>query len=216
MPELTADQDTEKFVALCVPLTGFTAFDLYATGMAGLYLATARKQVGADRFGAFLSAWREAHDKGTPPEQLPPVHREVARAVTYLWYTGSWPRIAPEAHALLRRETANTEVMASADSYPEGLVWRAFNGHANGSKPPGFGTWSMKPPVVATEAQIRAALKAANAPGSPDPAPAPPTPAGPGGVEPHLLPGFRPSPSVPPSEVPRAAAPPEHKQVSDR
>ncbi len=198
---MTVDHDTQEFVTLCVPLTGFPAYDLHGTGMAELYLDTARGQVGAERFAAFLAAWRAAVGKGAGPDTLSPVHREVARAVTYLWYTGAWPRLAPAAHAELRRQMANTEFMASAGSYPEGLVWRTFNGHPGGAKPPGYATWAMKPPPVATEAQIRAALRTSQAASPPVS----------GEVPPHLLPGFRSAPSVSPSEVPRAAEPARHK-----
>ncbi|MFV2176043.1 hypothetical protein ACFHW2_17630 [Actinomadura sp. LOL_016] len=148
--------DTHEFVRLCVPLTGFAEFDLYGTGMAQLYLDTAREQVGERALTEFLDAWRAAVEAGAGAELLSPTQLEIARAVTYLWYTGAWPRLAPAAHADLRREKANTEFVAASESYVEGLVWRTFHGHPAGAKPPGYGTWSVRPPRPSTLAELRA------------------------------------------------------------
>jgi hypothetical protein len=110
--------------------------------MADLYLTTARDQVGATVLDAVLSAVEQDLDA------LSGTELEVARALTYLWYTGAWPRLAPEAHGLLRREAANVEFIVSPDAYTEGLVWRTFNGHPAGAKAPGFATWALKPPPL--------------------------------------------------------------------
>ena len=209
---IPADPELRRFVELSMPLTGFATYDLHGTGMARLYLDTARRQLGPGHLTAFLDAWQRA--LGTPegPKKLSPLHREIARAVTYLWYTGGWPRLAPAAHAALRREVPNTESVASPSSYPEGLVWRAFAGHPAGAKPPGFGTWAQEPPELPTEEEIREELRAA----AEDPAVqavyAPPAyrsllPSG--SVPAHLMPGPRLSRAVPPSAVPAAAPPPD-------
>ena len=131
-----------RFAQRCAVLTGFELYDLLATGMADLYLATARDQVGATVLGKVLSVVDQ--DLGS----LSGTELEVARALTYLWYTGAWPRLAPEAHGLLRREAANIEFIVSPDAYTEGLVWRTFNGHPAGAKAPGFATWALKPPPL--------------------------------------------------------------------
>ncbi|MFJ8085850.1 hypothetical protein ACIQ6Y_35405 [Streptomyces sp. NPDC096205] len=216
-PPPTTDPDLRRFVEQSTSMTGFATYDLYGTGMAQLYLDTARHQVGgAARFKAFLDAWQQSSD-GDGTAALTPVDREIARAVTYLWYTGAWPRLAPAAHAALRREMPNTEFVASVSSYPEGLVWRAFAGHPAGAKPPGFGTWAEEPPELPTEEEIREELLAvavedpsvetaakattyaatafaADLPGD--------------GVPAHLLPGVRLSRGMTPSAVPAAAAQP--------
>ncbi len=131
-----------QFAQRCAALTGFEPYDLLATGMADLYLETARDQVGATVVDAVLDAVDQ------DPNALSGTELEVARALTYLWYTGAWPRLAPEAHGLLRREAANVEFVVSPDAYPEGLVWRTFNGHPAGAKAPGFATWALKPPPL--------------------------------------------------------------------
>jgi len=134
-----------RFAELSTILTGFEAYDLLATGMADLYLAAARNQVGAAVVEAVLDTVE--HDL----DSLSGTDLEVARALTYLWYTGAWPMLAPEAHGLLRREAANVEFVVSPDAYTEGLVWRTFNGHPAGAKAPGFATWALKPPPLSGE-----------------------------------------------------------------
>ena len=131
-----------RFAQRCAVLTGFEPYDLLATGMADLYLETARDQVGATVVDVVLNAVDQ------DPNALSGLELEVARALTYLWYTGAWPRLAPEAHGLLRREAANVEFVVSPDAYTEGLVWRTFNGHPAGAKAPGFATWALKPPPL--------------------------------------------------------------------
>lgn len=131
-----------RFAELGAVLTGFEPFDLLATGMADLYLATARHQVGV----AVLDAVLAVVDRD--PDVLSGTDLEVARALTYLWHTGAWLRLAPEAHGLLRREVPNVEFVVSPEGYTEGLVWRTFNGHPAGAKAPGFATWALKPPPL--------------------------------------------------------------------
>ncbi|MEU5534613.1 hypothetical protein [Streptomyces sp. NPDC020362] len=209
---IPADPELRRFVELSMPLTGFATYDLYGTGMARLYLDTARRQLGAGPLAAFLDAWQQA--LGTPegPMRLSPLNREIARALAYLWYTGGWPRLAPAAHAALRRELPNTESVASPGSYPEGLVWRTFAGHPSGAKPPGFGTWALKPPDLPTEQEIREELQAAAEDPSAQTACAPAAylpQVATGSVPAHLLPGPRASRGVAPSAVPAAAPPPD-------
>ncbi|MGW1376242.1 hypothetical protein ACWD6P_18495 [Streptomyces sp. NPDC002446] len=196
--------ELSDFVAYCVPLTGFAAFDLHATGMARLYLDTARRQVGDAQFATFWTKWKEAVGHGQGPQALDPPYREVARALIYLWYTGAWPRLAPVAHAALRRELANTESVASPSAYVEGLVWRTFHGHPAGAKPPGFGTWAVKPPAPTwqTAGQLNTDLGIADVPyrtGLADEV-------APGEIPDELIPGHRPGRHIPPSAVPTAAA----------
>ncbi|MGH3931566.1 MAG: hypothetical protein ACRDTF_16525 [Pseudonocardiaceae bacterium] len=135
-------EEGRRFAELSTILTGFELYDLLATGMADLYLATARNQVGTAVLDRVLSVVEEDLDS------LSGTDLEVARALTYLWYTGAWPQLAPEAHGLLRREAANVEFVVSPDAYTEGLVWRTFNGHPAGAKAPGFATWALKPPPL--------------------------------------------------------------------
>jgi hypothetical protein len=202
-----ADAQLLRFVRLSMPLTGFPIYDLYGTGMARLYLDTALSQVGSPQVEEFLDAWERALRANDPLAELSPLHREIARAVVYLWYTGSWPRLAPAAHAALRRQVPNDEFVASPSSYPEGLVWRAFGAHPAGAKPPGFGTWADPPVTLPTEEEIREELQAGG-----ESAEAPLTIAAyradlsADNMPAHLLPGTRRSRLVPPSAVQSAAS----------
>lgn len=208
-----ADAAEQNFVKLCVPLTGFAAYDLNGTGMARLYLATAAEQLGGQdgaHLNEFLQEWAEVYGQGHGPDRLSARNREIARALVYLWYTGAWPRLAPAVHGALRREVPNKEFMASPASYAEGLVWRAFGGHPGGAKPPSFGTWRVEPGPLPALADISTELITADPPAQGAPAPryessaygAEPA----GGEVPHRqLPGQRASRGISPSAVPPAA-----------
>ena len=137
--------DAHQFVALSVLLTGFPRYDLYATGMAQTYLDTVRAQIGAEQYDGFVAAVGQV---GHPGLVVDPTQLEIACAVTYMWYTGAWPRLAPAAHAALRRQVANVEFVVSPEAYTEGLVWRTFGGHPSGAKPPGYATWALAPPAL--------------------------------------------------------------------
>lgn len=146
-----------RFVDYSVDLTGFTRFDLYATGMAELYHDTTLQQLGLSDWEVLIGG----PDAGAPRLAVSAATRlEAERAITYLWYTGAWPRIAPAAHAELRRQKANIEFVVSPDAYTEGLVWRAFGGHPSGAKPPGFGTWSDSPARLPDLDEITAGIEA--------------------------------------------------------
>ncbi|TVL90845.1 hypothetical protein [Streptomyces sp. SAJ15] len=144
-PEASAD--AEGFVRISAHLTGFRPFDLHATGMARPYLDTVLAQVGRPHFDRFV---RALVDAGRDPARIEDeTCREIARAITYLWYLGSWPRLPRSVHAALEREVANVEFVVSPQAYTEGLVWRTFGGHPPGAKPPGFGTWADPPHLEA-------------------------------------------------------------------
>ena len=109
--------DVQGFVERCVALTGFSEFDLHATGMAGLYLKTARERVGHDRFEEFLAALAEKKGAWLHPDDLTPTDREIARAVVYLWYTGAWPSLAKAVHTELWGKADHSE--ESAEPRPD-------------------------------------------------------------------------------------------------
>ncbi|MFI0405785.1 hypothetical protein [Actinomadura sp. 3N508] len=200
-------EDVSAFVELSEVLTGFSRFDLRGTGMAELYLDTVKRQIGTSGYGALIAilaaAPRESPGWDERPELL-----EAARAIAYLWYTGAWPRLAPAAHAALRRQMANEEFVVSPSSYTEGLVWRTFHGHPAGAKPPGFGTWSMAPPPVPPIEEIFDELE-------PDFAGRPAVftaPVSVSDIDPSMLPGLAPERYVTPSAQPRAAASPTRQE----
>ncbi|WP_369148384.1 hypothetical protein [Streptomyces sp. R44] len=109
--------ETQRFTALSARLTGFDAGDLAATGLVEAYRAVAAERLGADRYAQLLREPPDARDV-----------REAARAVTYLWYTGSWPGPSP--------------TLVSPRGYAEGLVWKAAGLTAPATAPGGYGSWA--------------------------------------------------------------------------
>ncbi|MFJ4770590.1 hypothetical protein ACIP88_15965 [Streptomyces uncialis] len=113
----------QDFVALSAELTGFTAEELYATGLVTEYRDLVAREAGPDNYARLV---------GGEPHTVP----ELVRAMTRLWYTGSWPGLRGGAGPYL----------VSARAYAEGLVWRAAGTPAPGTTAPGFGSWSAPPP----------------------------------------------------------------------
>ncbi|GAA2148948.1 hypothetical protein GCM10009760_41610 [Kitasatospora kazusensis] len=143
-PPAPPAEDVDRFVALSVPLTGFDTFELYGTGMAECYLRATVEQLGEQAYRQFQGALAAV---GLDPAQLTdPVDRDIARAVTHLWYLGIWPPLSADVHAELRRQMANTAFTVAPEAYVQGLVWQTFHGHPQGAKAPGFGTWAVPPP----------------------------------------------------------------------
>jgi hypothetical protein len=134
----------DGFIKISALLTGFDAFELHSTGMAELYLRTVTGQIGADGYTALVLALQKAELDPNAIEDE--VHRDLARAVTHLWYLAEWPPLEPSVHTRLGRQIANGSFIAAPQAYPEGLVWRTFGGHPSGAKAPGFGTWAAPPP----------------------------------------------------------------------
>ncbi|MFI0484404.1 hypothetical protein [Actinomadura sp. 9N215] len=195
-------EDVARFVEISEVLTGFSRYDLRGTGMAELYLDTVRRQIGASHYDALLAILAES-PVTDPDWQAHPALLEAARAIVYLWYTGAWPRMAPAAHAALRRQMANEEFVVSSSAYTEGLVWRTFHGHPAGAKPPGYGTWSMAPPPVPPIDEILDELE----PDFTGRHAVFTTPVSVSDIDPSMLPGLAAERYVAPSAQPRAAQP---------
>uniref|UniRef100_UPI002F908C4F hypothetical protein n=1 Tax=Streptomyces sp. NBC_01001 TaxID=2903713 RepID=UPI002F908C4F len=117
--------ETHRFTALSVRLTGFDGAALEATGLTDTYRAVAAEQLGAGPYARLLHELRE------PDDSMDDDLREAARAVTYLWYTGSWPGRPP--------------LTVSSRAYAEGLVWKAAGLKAPATDPEGYGSWAGTP-----------------------------------------------------------------------
>lgn len=100
------------------PLQAFLAFSAELTGFdTGTLLATGL----AERYHAL--AQRDLGDDGIAD----PAH---APALIRLWYLGFWQ-----------------ETLVEPEAYREGLLWRAAGANPPGSRPPGYGTWALEPPL---------------------------------------------------------------------
>lgn len=115
--------ETVPFTTLSARLTGFDTADLAATGLTDVYRAVASERLGALRYARLLSEVREDPDTVMDGEL-----REAARAVTYLWYTGSWPGSPP--------------FVVSPRALAEALVWKAAGVGAPATAPGGYGSWA--------------------------------------------------------------------------
>ncbi|MGW7417789.1 hypothetical protein [Streptomyces sp. NPDC054863] len=122
---LTTTDEAADFTALSARLTGFDAECLRATGLVEVYAAVAVEQLGADLFERLLRG-RDRAIAGPDGDR-----RDAARAVTYLWYTGSWP--------------GPPSFVVSPRSYAQGLVWRSAGVIAPATAPAGYGSWAERP-----------------------------------------------------------------------
>ncbi|MEU3911481.1 hypothetical protein [Streptomyces sp. NPDC029721] len=119
------DGGAGRFTALSERLTGFGTAELEATGLVEVYRAVAEEQLGPARYERLLSGpWQ-------PDESADGDRAEAARAVTILWYTGSWPGPAP--------------FVVSPRAHAEALVWKAAGVVAPASVPAGYGSWAERP-----------------------------------------------------------------------
>nr|WSX23699.1 hypothetical protein OG690_30365 [Streptomyces tubercidicus] len=117
--------ETDGFTVLSAQLTGFDAEYLRATGLVEVYRAVAGEQLGTDRFERLLC------EPDRPTGDLVGDLLDAARAVTLLWYTGSWPGPPP--------------FVVSAHAYAQGLAWRAAGLAAPATAPAGYRSWAEQP-----------------------------------------------------------------------
>ncbi|MQS17177.1 hypothetical protein F7Q99_34600 [Streptomyces kaniharaensis] len=137
----------DHFIAISAELTGFSAEELRATGMAGVYRAVVLERAGAERLGRLEAAVTGAGDGPLGLDEEP--ERELARAVAHLWYLGTWPGLRVPEDSKAQR-LAGEPFVVSSRAYTEGLAWRTFHGNAPGTAAQGHGSWSTAPPAGAT------------------------------------------------------------------
>ncbi|MCF3145014.1 hypothetical protein [Streptomyces platensis] len=127
----TSTEETDGFTALSAQLTGFDDACMRATGLVEVYRTVAVEQLGTDLFERLLG------EQGRPTGELNDDLLGAARAVTFLWYTGSWPGPPP--------------FVVSPASYAHGLAWKAAGLVAPATAPAGQGSWAERP----TEWEVR-------------------------------------------------------------
>ncbi|MEV6046239.1 MULTISPECIES: hypothetical protein [Streptomyces] len=128
-----SDGEVGAFVDASARLTGFGADELTALGMGETYRAVVLAQAGSERCTRLVDA---LSGPGTPAAvRVDGELLELARAITHLWYTGSWPG----------RPGGSGSFVVSSASYAAGLVWRTLGMHAPGTRPDVFGSWAASP-----------------------------------------------------------------------
>lgn len=145
------------FLSLSVVLTGFTEFQLHATGMAPVYYETLSKQTGDQLMHDYLLTYASIQTQAdNDADELNRLLRKdilchekfgpVTRNIIKMWFAGVWYDLPEEWYAAYGQPlVANTSFFVSPQAYTEGLLWPAIGSHPAGAKPPGYGTWSDKP-----------------------------------------------------------------------
>jgi hypothetical protein len=145
---LQMDSQQETFLTLSVYLTGFERTDLLGTGMLTEYYRRVTSALDADDLQNLWSIALQLDGMGKSGKDSGYLSKEIKRLlmdddrlsvitknIIKLWYRGDWPDSAA------RFGTAYT----SAQSYQEGLLWKAMRSHPSGAKQPGFGSWKVPP-----------------------------------------------------------------------
>lgn len=124
------------FVRLSAKLTGFDEAALLGTGQARAYFDWVRHAQPVTLTALLVEAERGLSDDDVAALLGSARVGELARQITYLWYTAQWR--APFA-------TGEETVIVSPTAYQEGLVWPAILAHPPGAKQQGFASWTALP-----------------------------------------------------------------------
>ncbi|WHA44030.1 hypothetical protein [Agrobacterium larrymoorei] len=144
---------TDAFVSLSSTLTAFTEFHLLGTGMAKAYLAALDHVVGEDITDRLLEAFDDIPD-GEEHERRKAIRAkilgdemlgDVARALTKLWYSGTWFELPHRWSERFGPKPNDTTFVVSPEAYVEGLLWKAIGAHPAGARAPGYGSWAAAP-----------------------------------------------------------------------
>lgn len=140
----------QAFVETSSRLTGFSALELYGTGVADQYLRTLEDIVPERLLTSFMACVCALPLDGleqalsaqvlTCPELGP-----IAKSLALLWYTGAWTALPDDWHTRNGRAAQDTSHVISSASYQAGLQWKVMGAHAPGSNPLGFGSWALPP-----------------------------------------------------------------------
>ena len=135
-------------------MTAFTVFDLWGTGQAESYFATAVESVAPGTLGQLLDAYDAAprEPQGTREQYLRAKIFDdkklgpIARNIIKMWYVGIWYVLPDEWYAAYGGHQKK-DIMVSADAYTEGLLWPAIGANPPGAKAPGYGSWALPPQI---------------------------------------------------------------------
>jgi hypothetical protein len=143
----------DEFCAISAALTGYGVAELFATGLAEVYLDRFTAIVGESFAARFLATGhdvirRSGGDLATQlelrilddPDLGPP-----ARSLIVLWYTGQWVQLSGPWRDRHGASPLDVDDVISPESYAAGLMWDAIGAHPQGAKAPGFATWVAAP-----------------------------------------------------------------------
>jgi hypothetical protein len=153
------------FLSFSEEVTGFSEFYLEGTGQVDLYFSILTEMLGEYTLQELLSTFdnikMQSKDNNEPSMLLTKLNLEIfeseklgliARNIIKLWYVATWYQLPLEwqqkfgSNEIRRKEHTETFI-ASAQAYPEGLLWLTIGVNPPGAKAPGYGTWSDPPTV---------------------------------------------------------------------
>lgn len=131
----------DVFMSVSEAITGFSANELQATGLAETYYTYILGHLDAATFVEFLTVSKNVFESSFTKDQLnnaigseimaDPGMNDMAQKIITMWYLGTW-------------EGAYINDL----SYKEGLVWNLMHSHPPGAKQQGFASWNTKPVTV--------------------------------------------------------------------
>jgi hypothetical protein len=140
----------QLFVDMSRALTGFSALQLHGTGMTAAYLTELDAILTGPVVDQLLAAFPRAVDGSGVPEAGAvdtllddPLWGPPARAITLLWYCGTWTRLPDAWRAEHGAADRDTDHVVSTAAYQAGLQWVAAGAHPIGARQQGFGSWSF-------------------------------------------------------------------------
>lgn len=150
------ESSLELFVSFSRTLTGFSAPELWGTGMVHEYYRLLPTIIGDTMFGALLSRWRDTYIRGAGNDAFldqltqdqifeDDTFGPLARNLTALWYLGTWQQLPAAWRNVHGAWATDVNFVVSPRSYTEGLVWNAIHSHPKAAKQPGFGSWALPP-----------------------------------------------------------------------
>jgi hypothetical protein len=160
LPRAPIDQSTpdllDSFLAMSVALTGFSEYDLLGTGLAEKYCDVTSEILGKRLLEETVDAYTNiAAVSGGDATRLNEALRNrlwadpklgsVSRNLVKLWYSGCWYQLPEHWRHVYGASERDVTHVVSAESYAEGLLWRAVGSNPSGAKAPGYGTWSDPP-----------------------------------------------------------------------
>lgn len=153
---MNESSEIDYFYKLSVVLTGYDSVVLYGTGQGETYFKTLQQILGNALVRDLLMEFQVMIEQSNHKPKALQVHIErellqdakwgaVCRNIIQLWYMGNWYQMPTQWRENYVSSTQDTTHVVSANSYIEGLVWKAMGRHPKSAKQPGYSTWAFKP-----------------------------------------------------------------------
>lgn len=148
------------FLLFCSDVTGYSCFELEATGLVDSYHAFLDAVLGSRgrEFNALVEAIARLPDAAQREAKIqaallpPSPHWPVVSRLISLWYLGLWTQLPDSWYQESGQPLPGPEALGrthvpSSLAYIEQLSYRTAHAHPPGAGPPGFGSWSEAPVI---------------------------------------------------------------------